>query len=251
MLKQYIIRLDDACPQMNHENWQRIESLLDRYNVKPIVGIIPDNHDPEFNWPVDENFWDRACAWQKKGWTIAQHGYQHVYLNPKPKCKYFQLSHSIHTEWAGRDINQQRDMMRKGNHILREHGLIPTCFFAPAHTYDAATVAACCVTEGFQFISDGYGLRPYRKDEMTFLPSICDGPFSMPLSGVYTFVMHPSLMDSKAFLRWEKFLSNYAFECITPNIVLDQTINILPQGIIGSALEGGIFSIRGIRGWMK
>lgn len=32
MLK-YIIRLDDACPNMKKDNWERVEKLLDKYNI--------------------------------------------------------------------------------------------------------------------------------------------------------------------------------------------------------------------------
>ena len=107
MRAKYIVRLDDACPQMNHENWQRMEALLDQYQVRPLVGVIPDNHDPEFTWPEDKTFWKRARNWQNKGWTIAQHGYRHLYL-PEAKRIYFQQSHSLHTEWAGVDGEVQK-----------------------------------------------------------------------------------------------------------------------------------------------
>ena len=43
----YCLRLDDACPQMNAEKWARIERILDKYKVKPIVGVIPENRDPD------------------------------------------------------------------------------------------------------------------------------------------------------------------------------------------------------------
>ena len=57
MLK-YIIRLDDACTRMNKKNWDRIEKLLDKYNIKPIVGIIPDSKDEAFlKFPYIEEFW--------------------------------------------------------------------------------------------------------------------------------------------------------------------------------------------------
>ena len=55
MLK-FILRLDDAAPTMNKEKWDKIEKILDKYNIKPIVGIIPDNKDLEFNYPIIENF---------------------------------------------------------------------------------------------------------------------------------------------------------------------------------------------------
>lgn len=39
-MSHYVIRLDDACPTMNHANWNRMEYLLDKYSVRPIVGVI-------------------------------------------------------------------------------------------------------------------------------------------------------------------------------------------------------------------
>lgn len=62
----YCLRLDDACPQMNTEKWARIERILDKYKVRPIVGVIPENRDPDFVAVADENFWKKACEWQKK-----------------------------------------------------------------------------------------------------------------------------------------------------------------------------------------
>ena len=73
----YCLRLDDACPQMNAEKWAGVERILDKYKVRPIVGVIPENRDPDFVAVADENFWEKACEWQKKGWTIALHGLHH------------------------------------------------------------------------------------------------------------------------------------------------------------------------------
>ena len=47
--------------QMNAEKWARIESILDKYKVRPIVGVIPENRDPDFVAVADENFWEKAC----------------------------------------------------------------------------------------------------------------------------------------------------------------------------------------------
>lgn len=60
----YCLRLDDACPQMNAEKWKKMESILDEYKIKPIVGVIPENRDPDFVSVADENFWGKACEWQ-------------------------------------------------------------------------------------------------------------------------------------------------------------------------------------------
>ena len=250
-MKQYIVRLDDACPTMNHVNWHRMEELLDSYGVRPIVGLIPENQDPEFAWSVDENFWERAKQWQAKGWTIAQHGLHHLYMHPRPDGKYYQLSHSDNTEWAGRPADEQAAMLREGYKILQEHGLQPKCFFAPAHTYDAATVAACRTLDASWFISDGYALHPYRKDGMTFVPSICDGPFAMPLPGIYTFVAHPSVMTEAAFVRWDRFLADENAHLTSPPRVLEAAKTSSTQGILGDCLECGIYLLRGVRAWIR
>lgn len=98
--------MDDACPQMNAEKWARIERILDKYKVKPIVGVIPENRDPDFVAVADENFWGKACEWQKKGWTIALHGLHHELHFHEPRG-YYQLSHSSKTEWAGKSSTEQ------------------------------------------------------------------------------------------------------------------------------------------------
>ena len=44
-MSNYIMRLDDASDHMDIGKWQRMESLLDRFEIKPIFGIIPENRD--------------------------------------------------------------------------------------------------------------------------------------------------------------------------------------------------------------
>ena len=55
----YYIRLDDACEKMNIPNWERMDALLDRYGIAPLVGIIPHCEDPDMaDYPVDPAFWE-------------------------------------------------------------------------------------------------------------------------------------------------------------------------------------------------
>lgn len=91
-MSKYILRLDDACEKRDIKKWDKIESLLDKYNIKPLVGVIPNCEDPMMNnYEIDLHFWDRVLSWGKKNWTIALHGYNHVYstnnggLNPVNK----------------------------------------------------------------------------------------------------------------------------------------------------------------------
>ena len=71
--------MDDACPMMDHQRWQRMEDLLDYYAVRPMVGIIPANTDPDTMIDApDDAFWKKANRWKSKGWCVALHGYRHV-----------------------------------------------------------------------------------------------------------------------------------------------------------------------------
>ena len=57
-MAKYLIRLDDACPTQDYAKWLRIEKLLDKYNIKPIVAIIPNNKDKNLQRaPLDTKFW--------------------------------------------------------------------------------------------------------------------------------------------------------------------------------------------------
>ena len=75
-MSQYILRLDDASDYMDVEKWQRMEALLDRYEIKPLVGIIPDNRDSSLteSYKQDLEFWDKTARWKAKGWELAIYG---------------------------------------------------------------------------------------------------------------------------------------------------------------------------------
>lgn len=45
----YLFRLDDASEFMDTENWNKIERLFDMYDIKPLVGVIPNNLDKNFH----------------------------------------------------------------------------------------------------------------------------------------------------------------------------------------------------------
>ena len=67
-MKKYLIRLDDACPTMDAAKWQRMEDMLDRYGVRPMVGVIPANSDPKQKIdPDDTTFWTKVKSWGNKG----------------------------------------------------------------------------------------------------------------------------------------------------------------------------------------
>lgn len=213
----FLIRLDDACPKMHSENWNRVELLLDKYNIKPIVGIIPDNIDKDFEeYPVIDDFWrSYAKKWQNKGWIIAQHGLNH------------NLSKTVRTEYKDIPFENQVINLKEGYRILTERGITPRCFFAPAHTFDNNTIRACSLLGYFDFISDGEALYPYKENGMLFIPAAFDTPHKLGNHGVFTFVFHPNHMTGYQFKSLESFIQSNikVFENSDIDTILNQYSN--------------------------
>ena len=44
---KFLIRLDDIAENMNWDMMQKISILFDKYQIKPVLGVIPNNKDPE------------------------------------------------------------------------------------------------------------------------------------------------------------------------------------------------------------
>ena len=52
-----LIRFDDIAPNMSWEMMDKCQELLDYYDLKPVMGVIPDNQDNELlKYPKRETF---------------------------------------------------------------------------------------------------------------------------------------------------------------------------------------------------
>lgn len=207
-MKKLFLRLDDACPKRNINNWNRIENLLDKYNVKPLVGIIPACKDPDMEkYPIDEKFWDvQVQSWKLKNWTFAMHGFNHVFgsmccgINPVDN----------YSEFAGLSFEVQCQKIRGGVNILRKYGIEPLVFFAPAHTFDLNTIKALKQESKIRIISDVPANKPFFKYEMTFVPQQ-SGQVRELLFDTTTFCYHPNNMNDSDFEELEIFLKKHKF----------------------------------------
>jgi predicted deacetylase len=243
MQTKYLIRLDDACPTMDANRWQRVEALLDRYSVKPMVGIIPKNQDPqqEFN-PVDANFWDKVKKWEKKGWAIALHGYDHCYLSNDAGIN--PLWHR--SEFAGVPLEVQQAKIANGIAILNDNGIMPDYFFAPSHTFDENTLKALKECSSIRIISDTIATKPYVENEFIFIPQVGGHCTTMHVPGVWTFCLHPSVMSDDSFANTEFFLQKHRNEIIS---FADLDLKHLkPKSFLDKLLSAAYFSMRKIRG---
>lgn len=241
--KKYLVRLDDACPNMDKKRWNRIEEILDRYSIKPLVGIIPHNEDGETMLdPDDDEFWRKACGWQSKGWTIALHGYNHCCTTSSGGIN------PVHnrSEFAGLPYQKQLEKIHDGYEILKQNGLNPTYFFAPSHTYDHNTVLAIKEATPIRMISDTMARFPYQYDnEMVVVPCQMGRFRDIPIAGYWTFCFHPNIMDDEAVKTFEQFIIDNQDKFIAFDEI--PVSDLMKKGIIDKLMGKAYFAFRKIR----
>lgn len=205
MTARYLVRLDDACPTMHRSRWDAIEALLDDLEVRPIVGVIPDNGDPELVLsPADPEFWNRVRRWREKGWSIAMHGLHHVYHQVERR----RLLVPLHdrSEFAGLDPEVQARLIARSWSIFDEQGVHPTAWIAPAHAFDRFTIEALRSETPIRIISDGLSRGHFCQDGFTWVPQQLWQP-ERRKSGIWTICLHPNTMDEQQLHRLATHLS--------------------------------------------
>jgi Uncharacterized protein conserved in bacteria (DUF2334) len=201
MPAQYLLRFDDLCPTMSRESWRPFVDLIVRYELKPILAVVPDNHDPDLKIDdPDPHFWETMLSLEDAGATIAMHGYRHLCRSSgKSILKLHRIS-----EFAGVDEPTQRQWIREGLAILRGHGLSPRLFVAPRHGFDRATLRAL-VSEGLGIISDGFALRPFARDNVLWIPQQVWDPVQRDF-GLWTICIHSNTAPATLVERLDSFL---------------------------------------------
>lgn len=204
-MRKLIIRLDDACEYRDVEKWNRMERLLDAYQIQPLIGIIPHCEDAAFlKYPCDLEFWNRVKTWVAKDWAIAMHGYNHVYST---KCGGINPVNRK-SEFAGEPLEVQRDKIRNGVDIMRQHSIEPRYFFAPSHTFDENTLLAIKEESKIEVISDTIAWDSYRTEDFLFVPQQSGSVRNLPFSTI-TFCYHPNVMNDKSFDDLERFIKQH------------------------------------------
>jgi uncharacterized protein DUF2334 len=196
MSARYLIRLDDACHTMDRRKWELVEQILDKHGVKPIVAVIPDNHDPSLMFAQsDGSFWGRVQAWAGKNWTVAMHGYTHIMHPTQNKLV---LPFYARSEFAGLGLEAQAAKVRAAWALFREQGIEPTVWVAPAHCFDLLTLQAVGSETSIRVISDGIAWDSFYEHGFHWIPQQL-WTFAQRSSGLWTVCLHPNTMDSAAF----------------------------------------------------
>ena len=201
------VRLDDITPDMDWERFYKFKALLDRYQVKPLIGVVPDNRDPglvkkqEPDRQTPEDFWEYVKELKRHGWVIAMHGCHHVYTTDRGGL--FPLNNF--SEFAGLPFEQQKKLLAEGKDLLAEKGIETELFMAPAHSYDKNTLKALKET-GFQGLTDGFGDFPYYFRGLAFYPiSFMLGRTFRKKEGYSTMVVHTGTVSEEDLKRYESY----------------------------------------------
>ncbi len=182
---KYIIRIDDITPRMNHCNFNILKDTLTSLDIKPIIGVVPDNKDENLNFgDEDKNFWDSMRELKQLGWTIAQHGYRHEYVSRDAGL----LDINQFSEFSGLGFQEQLSKIQSGKRILLENDIWEPVFMAPGHSFDKTTLAAL-EESNFNYVTDGLGLYPWQENNLIFVPQVFSSFTSFGF-GIYTVCLH-------------------------------------------------------------
>ena len=185
-MTQYYVRFDDICPTMSYSMFTKAIELMNEYSIKPLLGVIPKNEDPSLIIDNEnKEFWETIKKLQNKGFTVAMHGYTHVYDQEAPNTI---LCGKKHSEFAGHSYELQLFKIRQGKEILESHDIFTDVFFAPGHSYDKNTLKALR-DSGFKYISDGMSNKPYKQCGIICLPCKSFG-ISQRITGINVAVNH-------------------------------------------------------------
>lgn len=245
---RYLFRMDDITPTMDWGRFWALLRLFERYHVKPLLGVIPDNHDHSLDrQPPDPSFWEKMNLLAERNLVdIAQHGYQHILeKNGARSSAEHSNGYPLHrSEFAGYSFQEQLEKLLKGREILRQRGLSTDYFFAPNHSFDLTTLCAL-KTADFSAVSDGHALRPFRQRGLVFVPQQLWRPIWMP-TGVFTICLHtneitpPEVKAIRQFLRTPARITSFAHEARA-------FIRRPTDGVLNSLFSGVYTGTRAVR----
>ena len=216
-MRMTTIRLDDITADMNWEHFDRLREAFDRTGIYPLLGIVPDNHDPKLK-PGQErdDFWSCMKELGHQGYVLSLHGLHHVYETQSSGL----LRRNPFSEFAGLSFEQQNEKIRNGKTILQQHGIETSVFMAPGHTFDKNTLRAL-KNNGFRTVTDGYAENAYRQQGITFYPCTRSEMEINP-KGVDTICLHPNCMTEEEIEATVQFIQNHQTELTSYKTMMEK-----------------------------
>ena len=239
-----LIRLDDIAENMNWDLMKKSELLFEKYSIKPVLGVIPNNKDDELlAHPKKSDFWQQVRLWKNKGWEIAMHGYTHVYDKVSEYDDYFNYGGG--SEFSGHTVEAQTSRIKNGLEKFSNEKIKIRTFFAPNHTYDKNTFLALknC---GIKEIIDGYGVMPYTENDINFIPQLFYKVIALPF-GIQSTQIHLNYWKQNDFDDFEKFVIKNSKKFIT----YDQAIAKINNNFFYNTLNSLIKKILRTKRYLK
>ena len=236
-----LIRIDDVAENMNWSLMDKCEALFDQNNIKPLLGVIPCNEDKElYVHKKNDDFWNKIKSWQNKGWEISMHGFSHVYDQETNKKDYF--NYGGRSEFCGHDYSTQFSRIQKGLEKFEKKQIKIRSFFAPNHTYDENTFTAL-KKSGIENIIDGYGLIPYTKYGLNFIPQLFYKEILLPF-GIQSTQIHLNYWNDEDYAHFKNFIIKNNNKIISFEKCIEKINNNFFSKILNFSTKVAIKSIR-------
>jgi len=241
------VRLDDITPDMDWPKFFRFKDILDKYNIKPLIGVIPCNLDDTITGSTEgapSDFASYIGELRESGWTVAMHGYNHKYSTKKGGL--FPLN--SFSEFAGVDYEKQLSMLKEGKRVLNEKGIETDIFMPPGHTYDKNTLKAL-KESGFTTLVDAFAKGPVSYRDMKFIPiSFKLGrtlkKYKAP--GYSTMVIHTGAIKDTELDGYEKIFADNRITFVPYSELLLAPVK--KRGALGHIKEYNMAKIKNIMG---
>lgn len=226
------VRMDDITPDMDWEKFLSFKEILDTHDIKPLIGVVPENKDENLHRAREAgDFWEYIKELQENGWSVALHGWQHIYTTKKGGL--FPLNRF--SEFAGIPYQKQKEMLQDGTEILKQHGIVTDMFMAPAHSYDRNTLKALKEL-GYTCITDGFGKKPYTWKGLVFYPiSFMMSRSLKKKNGYTTMVIHANEISEEGMERYKKMFAEHKDKFISYEEYLQQ--KSVKRGALGRCKE--------------
>jgi hypothetical protein len=244
MKARYLVRFDDICPTMNWRVWTEVEKSLIETGIKPILAVVPDNQDEYLKVDVaDEGFWERVRGWQARGWAIAVHGYQHVYVTNQAGI----IGLNDRSEFAGLPAAEQERKLRDALDIFEREDIRAEIWVAPSHSFDAMTVSIAAQM-GLRIISDGLSLFPHvDPGGVLWIPQQLWRFRYVPF-GVWTVCCHPNAWTTDQLTGFRRDLRKYREQIVDLQTIVNEYRNRRRSLLDVMTSPVGLTLLRGKRG---
>ena len=211
------------------KNWKKFELFFEEQNIKPIIGVVPENKDKKLGNEYDPDFWLKVKKWDKLGWSIALHGLNHLLQPIDPSKSFFGFGKK--SEFVGLSKNQQTKIILKSLSIFNTNNIEPKLFMAPSHSFDQITLECLKEFSTIKLITDGFSYRNFKKQGFIFIPQQLWSVKKMPF-GLYTICVHPTTMSESQideFLEKLKGIKNQIIGLDDMDLTTAQNFDIKDQ----------------------